>query len=430
MGYGIGLPIVWPCPPDWSEPVNESLAWRTDVVVARTGAAQKTQLRLSPRRAFSFRAEIEADVRRLVDAICFDAGSRPVVLPIYPDLQCLAAPLAAGADLIPCKVDGFDFAGQALLWRDAGSWELVSVQRVVADGLQLAAPVAADWPAGTRLYPARRARLQAPAQETMASDDGSSLVVQFALDEPCDWPAAWPSARYRGIPVLEWRPDESRDPDGNYTRTLLTVDNDTGPISYFDLPGLPFRVQSQPFTLWGRPEQARFRALVYALAGRAGQVWVPSWNQDFTLHADAGAPDALLQVAPAGHGVFGRQQVNRRDIRIELYDGTVLYRRITGATDAGDHETLALDDALGVAFAPPQVRCISFMGMCQLASDEVQITHTTDADGEAVCPLSWQAVKGEATAPVAGFGLAFGHYFGGQAAGFGLAFGLYFGGAA
>lgn len=432
MSYGIGLPIVWPCPPDWGEPVTESLRWLTDVMVSRTGVAQKRSLLMSPRRVYAFQCLENADSRRLMDAIAFDAGARQVILPIYPEMQLLQAPVAAGADIIPCRVDAFDFAvgGQAVLWRDASAWELLTIRTITSEGLVLAGEVAGDWPSGTRLYPVRLARLQQAGQEVMGSDDISTTSLAFVIDEPCDWPALAPATLYRGIPVLEWRPDESTSPEGSYSRTLSTVDNSTGPIAYFDLPGLPFRVQSQQFALWGRDEQSRFRSLLYALSGRAGQLWVPTWNQDFTLHAGADAVDVVLQVKSAGYGVFGRQQVNRSDIRIELYGGTVLYRRITGSTDEGDHETLALDDALGVSFTAAQVRCISFLGMCQLAADEIQISHATDGDGEAVCQLSWQAVKGEATAPVAGFGLAFGHYFGGPAAGFGLAFGLYFGGAA
>lgn len=415
MSYGIGQPVLWPCPPHWSEPVTESLAWLTDIITSRTGTPQKRQLRMSPRRSFSFTAKPDTDVRRLVDAIGYHSGARQIMLPIYSDGQGLTTAAVVGASKILSRVQGFDFSpgGQAVLWRDALQWELVGIEAVQEDGLLLTAALDSTWPVGTRLYPVRAARFLQPPQETMECDDASVLQLQFLIDEPCDWPKAWPSAIYRSLPVLEWRPDESTNPTGSYTRTLLTVGNDTGPTSYFDLPGVPFRVQSQQFTLWGRDEQARFRSLLYALAGRAGQIWVPSWNQDLVLHAAAGSLDATLQVKPAGYSIFGLQQVNRRDLRIELYGGTVLYRRITDCSDDGDYETLTLDSALGVAFSPAQVRCISFMSMCQLAADEIQISHSTDGDGEAICQLSWQAVKTEITYPVAGFGLAFGRYFGG-----------------
>ena len=174
-----------------------------------------------------------------------------------------------------------------------------------------------------------------------------------------------------------------------------SVDADTGGIYYFDLPGLPFRVQSQLFLLHGRDEHTAFRSLVYALAGRAGQMWVPSGQDDLRLVQPVTATATQLQVAPCYYSAFGAQQTNRRDIRIALVDGTVLYRRITGSAQTSSGETLQLDAALGFAVSVAQVAQISWLSMCQLASDSVQIDHDTDADGVASSKLSWQAVQND-----------------------------------
>lgn len=398
MGYAADQPLLWPARPDWSTPVTETLAWLSDAMQAPTGGAQVRSLRAAPRRSFSFTSALDRDERRLADAIAFDVGVRPIALPIYPDVQVLAAPVAAGDGVIWCRTNGFDFAdaGRALLWSAADTWEVATIDTVGDGALDLAAPLANPWPIGTRVYPLRRARLADAAKATHKSDELALLDASLLIDEPCDWPAAWPTATlYRGVAVLEWRNEESQDPADQYDRLTANSDTGTGPIYYQDSAGMPFRTQSQRFVLAGRAEHSAFRALAYMLAGRAAQCWVPSWQADVRLAAPVAASTKQISVGWMGYTAFGRQQPNRRDLAIELTDGTRLYRRITGSAGAGATEVLQLDAALGRAVAPAQVRQIGFLSLCASAADTVTIQHDTDADGVAVANLNFVALKSD-----------------------------------
>lgn len=398
MGYAAGQPLLWPCPPEWSNPVSETLAWLTDALQAKTGGTQTRALRAAPRRSFSFAGVVGDTTRRVVDAIRFDAGVQQVALPIYPDAQWLDANLAAGATSVPCNTAGFDFVagGQAVLWLDATRWEVVAIDSIAADALALTVGTADTWPIGTRLYPLRTARVGSASKATHHSADVSSVDAALLIDEPCDWPAAWPTTTtYRGVPVLEWRNEESEDPVDQYDRLSEAVDQDTGPVFYFDLARAPFRAQSQRFVIAGRDQHTAFRSLLYALNGRAAQLWVPSWQADLQLAQPVTSGAKQLTVPWAGYTRFGRMQANRRDLAIELYDGTLLYRRITGSAESGDNETLQIDSALGVAVDPSAVRQIGWLSMCAQATDTVTLQHNTDADGVAIATLNWQAVKSD-----------------------------------
>lgn len=395
MTYAIGQPVLWPLLPNWATPVNEVLAWLTDVQVSRNGTQQKRQLRLRPRRTFNFNVLANDGDRRLVDSIAFDQGVRQVYLPIYPDGQRLLSALPAGSTNVPCATDGFDFVagGRAVLWSSATTWELLSVGTVGADALTLTSATATDWPAHTRLFPVRTAVLNDPVQFKAYTDTLAAAQVSLLLDEPSEWPAVLPSTLYRGVPVLETRPDESDAATVQYNRQIDSIDTSTGPIVYFDFVGLGLRAQPHNWNLYGRAAHGSFRSLLYGLAGRAGQLWVPSWRADLQLAAPASAVAVTLSVQWSGYAVFAREQANRRDIRIALVDGTVLYRRITDAVEAGSTEVLTLDTALGVDVTPASVAMISFLAMCQLASDTVQIAHISDADGIGQAGTPWQAVK-------------------------------------
>lgn len=398
MSYAIDQPLLWPCPPNWANPVRETLAWLSDVMQADTGVQQARALRSTPRRGFSFQSLVASDARRMVDAICFDVGAKPVLLPIYPDVQWLESPLAAGATTIPCRTAGFDFVvgGRAVLWLSTNVWEVVVVDAIATDSLTLVDAIASAWPVGTRLYPARMARLQQPSKASYYTSDMMNLQSVFAIDEPCDWPATWPTATtYRGEAVLEWRNEWSDAPTAQYDRDITTIDNGIGSIAYYDSPGRPFRAQSQNFKLQGREDHTAFRSLMYQLQGECGQLWVPSWLDDMRLTAAVSDTGSQLHVPWMGYSQFGYLQANRRDLAIELYDGTRLYRRITGSAEAGDTEVLQLDAALGIAVDPGAVRQIGWLSLCSSAGDTMQIDHITDADGAAESSITWQGLAND-----------------------------------
>lgn len=398
MSFASDQPVIWPFPADWGKPVRESLAWLTDGMVAPTaGFGPKRQLRLAPRRSFSFDVIADKRDRRVIDNLRFDRGSQPWQLPIWHDGQVLAESVAIDGEFIPCRTSGFDFAagGRAVLWQAVDVWELVNIETVDAEGLTLAAGLQAGWAAGTRLWPVRRAKLPGESEESTWHDDASRIPLQFRIDEPCDWPAVMPVATYRDLPLLDVRPDMDGTVTSRYGRDLQHVDEETGAIATFDLPGLPQRSQAHAWKLFGRDEHTEFRSLAYGLRGRMGELWVPSWNSDLKVVSTIGAASTSLTVEWCGYSLYGRQQLGRRDIRIEVAGGAVYCRRITNSVTAGATEVLTLNAALGVEVPAAAIRAVSFMALSQQASDQVEIDHMTDADGLGLCSMRWEGVRAD-----------------------------------
>ena len=385
---------IWPVTPDWSSGVQENLSWLSDVMVASASAvSQHRGLRIGPRRSFVFELLADGQERRVADMLL--AGHRGSwLLPIWPDVQLVGTQVAA-AEFIACATSGYDFVagGKALLWTAVNRWEIVQVETVEALGLALAEPLAENWPAGTRLYPLRRARVQDSAEEILRNDDASRRGIAFDIAEACDWPALASPTTYLSHLVLDVRPDESDDPTASYAGLVQTVDYDTSLPVVHDLPGLALRAQQSHWKLWGRAEHSWFRSLVYTLGGRRTPIWVPTFAADLKPVAAIAGGSTSLSVEWAGYTVFGKSKHNRKDVVIELFDGTKLYRRITDAVEAGDTETLTLSSTLsGSSIAPGAIRSISFMALSTLASDDVEIEHNDDQAGEATSTTGWQAV--------------------------------------
>lgn len=391
MSYAINAPIPWPVPPNWANGVRERLNWLTDVIQAKNGRRQKRELRLAPRRMFEFEVIANEQLRRVLDALLMDRGGKYFMLPIWHDVQLLGAALPSAESYVPCRTAGFEFVegGYALLWLAINQWQLVGISGISAEGLTLGTLTSREWPLGTRLYPLRRARLVEQPTEASWTDSSGSRSVSMIIDEPCDWLGELPATTYRGYPVLEQRPETSEDLPVTFNRQLDFVDVGTGPVAVFDYPQRPFRGAAMRWQAHGREENAALRSLLYGLRGRMGTLWLPTWHSDLRLLASVTAIATSITVEWSGYTVFGRLQAGWRDIRIELYGGTVLYRRITSAAEAGDTELLGLDAALGVVVAPSQVRAISFMALSALESDTVELQHETDADGLTICTLSF-----------------------------------------
>ena len=392
MTFAIGAVVPWTVPPDWTRGVRERLAWMTNVLTGSLGTPHKRRLRDVPWRSFSFEVLAAGPDRALLDAQRYDMGGRLWALPIWQDAQPVAG-VVEGAGTIACRTAGFDFApgAQALLMRDARSWELVTVDAVLAGGISLQGTTAAAWARGTRLLPVRQARLVGAPQERLRSDRVARVEVEFEVDEPSTWsPAAWP-VTYRGLPVFDARTDEGSDPTSEFVRPLDRIEGDgTGPVDVTDIGGFSSRLQDFRWLLQGRAAQTALRARLYALAGRYATVWLPSGADDLAPAGSLGGP--VLSVRWAGVTVFGRQQPNRRDLRIELYGGDVLHRRVLQATEDGDRELLTLDAPLPVAL-PAQVRRISWMSAAQLASDVVELERSADADGVLRAAVRFESVR-------------------------------------
>lgn len=385
----------WPLMPNWKNGVRESLTWGTDVAQsAATGATRHRSYRLGPRRELAFDVLAAGQENRVVDMLL--AGHRGEwLVPVMPDVQRLPHTVRAGDQRIPCRTAGFDFVAGGLAVLSAGlrDWEVIELDAVEPDHVSLRVPVKRAFLAGTRLLPVRRGWIRDGAEASMLSDRVSRRTLEVEISEPCDWPALPVAVEYLGSRVLDVRPDASDDPSHAFAGLRESVDYGVAPPYVADLPGISLRTQRDSWKLFGRAEHTWHRSLLYTLHGRLHPIWVPSWNDDLRPVLPIAGGSVSLSVEWAGYTQFGFGRPNRRDVRIELTDGAVHYRRVLASVETGSNEALTLDAPLDAAsVAPGRIRQVSFLALCTLASDTTEINHLTDADGVALSTTGWQSV--------------------------------------
>ncbi|MBS0212303.1 MAG: hypothetical protein JSR26_03865 [Proteobacteria bacterium] len=392
-----GLRVTaWAWPPDWSTSVIERLSWLTSIATSLTGAEQRRACRLSPRATFEFAAIAANTARSALDLALYDAGGRLWALPIWHDVERLSAPLAPGATAIPSALgrDYHDGGLAMLIGDDPLIAEMVEIAHVdpVAGALVLRQPVRGAWPVGTRLYPARTARFAQQPQPARQTDTLWAVQVQFALAESYDATPAPPATTYRGAPVIEAVPEESNPLAYGFERVTQTIDNQTGIPSVTDSAVIGFPLQAYGAVCASRVAANALRGLLYALRGRQQAFWLPTFAADLQLAIATPAVGITLTIARCGYSRHASLRVGRRDLRIDVPGRPPIYRRIVACSETGSTEALTLDNAPGVALTPGVGR-ISFMALCRLNSDDIEIEHVTDADGLTQCTLPLRGVR-------------------------------------
>lgn len=379
--------IGWPFVPDWGEGIEETLTASTDILQSESAVSQRRQLRLAPRREFSGSMYVEGRERQYLDLALFGWSDRIWSLPIWPDIQLLEVAVDVGAEFIQCATAFLDFrdGGLAMLrGEDAFTSETVEILEVLPTGLQLKRGTQQAWPVGSRLYPVRTAQLQSEPELTKLTDRLIEADVQFLVVEECEWPEWLPTTLYRGRPVWDRRPDDSENLTHSAQRLRSTLDSGMAIPLITDTAQRALQMLGQRHLDLGREARALVRSFIYGMHGRQKVVWVPSHMDDLTLVATASAVATTLDVANIGYTRFSNGKPGRRDIRIELWNGTVLMRRITGAIELdGQTERLALDAALGIEVQPGDVARISWMNLCRFEADAQRIEHMTDSKGVA-----------------------------------------------
>lgn len=390
--------IAWPFVPDWASGVLERLAWLTNILRSPTLVEQRRALRLSPRREIEARFLVDDADRQFFDMSIWGWGARTWALPLFHDVQLLGTAADAGEFFIACSTTDREFAADTLaLLRGATprDVEVVEVDSVTPAGINLKRPLIQNWPSGTRLYPARPAKLADMPQLTRITDRASWAPAVFQTEPPNDYTAAPPALLYRGRPVFVTTPDESEDLTASMQRLLLELDNQTGVVARKDLSGRVMTAQSHRWLMHGRAERAAFRGLLYFLQGRFKSLWLPTFSDDLTLTAPAGASSTTITVANIGYSRYGGGP-GRRDIHIALRDGTTIQRRILDAVELdAQTEVLTIDAALGTTFSPTDVRRISWLALCRLEQDNIELLHETDVDGIAQSQLIFRSVFDE-----------------------------------
>lgn len=373
---------VWSIPPDWRNGVTETLDFLTAVTASPLAVEQRLGLRITPRQSFECDFTVWGPTRTLFDLLTIRGGGSPMYFPLWHDVEKLTSTLLAGATVIPMSTPFTEFttADFLILHRDPFTYEVAEIVSVTDTDVTIADPTAAEWPPGTRIYPLKKCKLENQPNAGRRADRAWVARARFQSLVPTLCDAAAPLGTFGDQLVLEEDPNEADTLAYVYSRKMTTLDNQTGLQNLYDVSG--FVAQSFSWFGKGREGHSRLRGLFYQLDGRRVPLWLPSVFADFDLVADIDAADVTIDVKRCGFTLTGGPTPNRQYILIQFYDGTRLYRKITGSALLGDTaERLDIDMALGSDVSIDMIKRISFLVLSRLNQDSVEFVHHVDTKG-------------------------------------------------
>nr|ELR5076389.1 hypothetical protein [Providencia rettgeri] len=393
LSYPVFLPM-----PNWKDGITERLEWQTDVMISETGAEQRRPIRLHPRRTFEGTFLRWDENRQVLDTTMAGIGTAPMLLPLWHDMTAVENDAPAGSVDIIAQIRVKDFnVGDVVIFRRDLTWDyeinIITALDFDAAHMTLQYGLQNDVGRGTRMYPVRVARVEEAMTGRLITGRVSDYQIRFRCTEPYELADSWsdmPIYPRTGLHIFTLRDNWKSAQETNMDRKFYMYDNESGVIESVDPGGQSQGTIKKAFQLHGRTADRQFRQLLFALRGRTKTFHLPQGTEDFILTRDINPSDGALRVRRCGYTQFvGSKQTTKRDIMIELYDGTRIPTTIISSRIVGNEEWLFLSQSIP-ATAMEDVRLITYMPVARLDVDGIEIKRVTDSAGVSLVSLTFK----------------------------------------
>jgi hypothetical protein len=376
--------VLFPFRPNWNSPVEESIEFGTALGTSYTGKEQISEYRDQPRRLLQYTFQLRGNDANRFDNIIFCWAGRLFGVPLWHEKTKLQTAVNAGDTALTADTTyrTFEPGSSAVLYVSPASYEVVEIATVAPGGVTLANGLIGAWPAGTRLYPIMVA---APAPQISTSrrvDTTIEGVIRFTSHPATLFdrlPATAAPMTYRGVEVYLGRFNWSSPLTIEAVARQKTTDFGTGIFSVIRRASWPLITRGYRWLFGSRAESEALREFFGRRRGRLKPVWMPSGVRDFVMTEMSPSSATTIYVEPNEYDSMLAMHVVRRDIIIQLRNGTNIMRRIVSAgVDEDGRGVLSLDATLGTDVHPDNVKRISYLGYYRLASDTVTFSWRTD----------------------------------------------------
>lgn len=376
--------VVFPFPPNWTSPVEDTLEHMTAMETTYTGKEQISELRAKPRRILQYNFRLWGNDANRFDNLLFGWTGRLFGVPLWHEKSKLQSAIAVNDDVLLLETDDRSFeAGQSIiLYESATNYEVAEIETVGSGTLTLARGVVSAWPIRTRVFPIMVTAPGAQQSTKRSTDTHLDGLVRFTSHPsfaPIRLPTTAAPLTYRGEELFIGRHNWATPVQIEIEARQTMVDEGTGVFSLIRRASFPLITRGFRWLLRDRTYATTLRQFFGRRRGRLKPAWMPSGVRDFRLLQAAVSGDTTIYVEANDYESMIALHPARRDIVIVLRTGQIIARRIvSAAVDEFGRGVLSLDSALGVAVDPAKVKRISYLGLYRLASDQVTFSWVTD----------------------------------------------------
>jgi hypothetical protein len=360
--------------------IKEMLEWLTDIITPSDGIGSEQRIcaRTVPRQSFTWQVPLKtAKEQSRFEAAIFGWQKRYFGLPVRTERVKHTADIDADDMSIAVDTTNADFRDDsyAVIWKSLTEYEAVKITTVAADSLTLESPVVNSYTGTKWICPCRIVQVSAAIGKSNPDADYMTAEVTFAVKDNVLLTGYTPEVEYLGLPVLTVGSKQfgGSPKDSSSDSDSFVQDYGSGDFDYLSDSEFNLISQAWGFVNETRAECWQFRLFLHSLFGRQETFWAPTYKDDLTQAETIGAADTSFQIENIKLAENMTFNTLRTHLAFTFPDGTQLYRAITGIVEHDENiEIISIDSALGVEVGVGDC-VISFLDLCRLASDSVQL---------------------------------------------------------
>lgn len=364
--------VVWPFIPQ--REFTESLEWLTEVLRSK-GAEQRISLRPQARQEHFFEYLVDDQQLARAKYLARFAGAEELAVPSWEFMSRVGA-VALGTTSVAVDTTEAPYrvGDMAIVWQEDDFFEVRQIEEMTGSSI--------SWPSlplerGYGLayvMPVRTSQFLQDPEVSRGTNPLKRMQARFVTTQfyslGDDFDAGYPT--YRGYDVMDDRTVLLSDVSERFAREASVIDPGLGSIWRAPEFTYPVQTSSVAWSLDNHSDLWRLRGWLDARRGRWRGFWMPSWNADFVLAANAVSSDVTLTVRNVGHHLYD----GVRDIMILTASGDKHFLRVNSATAGfSGNEVLQLAAPLGFNLSTANAQLICLMSYMRLDADRVEIKY-------------------------------------------------------
>lgn len=373
--------ITIPMSPEWSKSMKETLEWKTDVIKSYNGLEQRAQIRDKPRRFQSYNYTLSDLEAQQLDNLLWGWVNRLYAVPHWTESTLNQVDLFQGQDAILTDTDNYAWAPGCLMFITNGiDYEMQEVLEVNEGEVVLKKGLDNNWGRPNVLCPANLARIDGDLSSKTKRDSSNitTAVLQF-MHEPITTDPF--------VPIVasprNYLSKELYTTEPNWVGGLNTEFESDGKVLDFGLSsfaiavrsGFPYIINDFEWLLKNRQEMTEFREFLGRRSGKFEGVWMPSWRSDFTIVEPATSGATGFVAKENYYGLLVDGASGRNHVYILLKNGTEIVSQISAASIDGSNVNVVTNTAMGVDFAPSDVKICCILGWYRFMVDRITLEY-------------------------------------------------------
>jgi hypothetical protein len=366
------------------EAIRQRIIWRTDVITSRNGSEQRIALRIVPRQQFSvgYLADSDEEVQYWKFELVRNLDSS-WTLPLWAESEKITMAVTAGDNTVDADFSLMDDAFSLIfliLHPNGETYEVFSISgRSATTATRLAGTFSDDFPLGSVLIPIESSFVQNNSGYSPLRNNAARLTVDFVskTNRTLEAKGADPLTVYNTRVVLEKCPlDEASKQI--FSQNLERLDFG-GKIQIKSVQSFANIDNGRSYTSLGKLDRQNWKAFLDAVRGQQKSFYTPTYRHDMTVLTQPSVGGLTFIVDDEANAAGGWENIESHlHLAIETADGDTQYKEMDLTTTVdnldGTH-TVGLTTGLTATVDGSTINKVSFLELCRLGSDTVEIDH-------------------------------------------------------